>query len=201
MPQYNINITNPKLPAQVVNHVLRLEDQNKLRKEFGYNLVNIIPASEVRERSSATGNPIFMPLYFEPVIYIGPNEVEIELKGMFIPCAIVEFTMNKRIVTTSLTSSKFQGDINEQEGIGNWDIDIKGMLIGDNRYPEDLVKNWLSYMKCPQAVGINHELFRILDIYNVVFTKPALQNKQGFEHIQPFTVSCISDTPVELIIK
>ncbi|HLP51237.1 MAG TPA: DUF6046 domain-containing protein [Chitinophagales bacterium] len=201
MAKFNIDIARQNAVMQKPMFLPTADMQKALRNEFGYGNLKVLQASEVQDKVTATGNPVFMPVEFGAIQYEDESGGTVDLTGLYIPCAIVEFTMNKHIVTTQLASSKFKGDVNELVGLGNWDVEIKGMLVGDGKYPKEDLQKLYYYFKCPRAISITHEICEKLEIYDIVLAKPALQNKQGFQHLQPFTISCISDEPVELTLK
>jgi hypothetical protein len=167
---------------------------NALRKEYGYGNVKVLEANEVTDKSKATGHPIFMPLQLDPVTYTDTDGGTVSLPGLYIPCAILEFTLAKNIVKTQVASARFRGTVKEHVSIGDWQVSIKGILIGnDALYPEKEVETLYQYFKCPVAVPVTHEICTILNIYYLVFEEPAFSNKQGFENLQPFSISAVSD--------
>lgn len=206
MAKFNINLQRNIAPPPPRMFFDKEEMQKAAREEFGYKNLNILQDtdvldSEIIDKSAETLNPIFMPLRFDETEYTGENGQTVKLDKLMIPCAIVEFTMNKHIVTTQLASSKFKGDINELVGIGNWDVSIKGILAGkEGKYPSEEVQKLYRFFKCPVAIKVQHKIFELLEIHAIVMVQPALQNKQGFQNLQPFSISCISDEPVELVL-
>lgn len=188
------NVTRPQAPVILPT----VDVRDLLRREFAYNNIEIIEADEVEDKS-ALGTAIFMPLEFDPVTYTDHNGGKVSLKGMKIPCAICEFTLQKNIVKTAIASSRFKGTVKEHVGMGDWQVDIKGFLFSnDDKYPEDQVKLLKQYLQCPKEIGVSHRIFTMLDIYYVVIEQASLPNKQGFQNMQPFTISALSDEAVEL---
>lgn len=169
-----------------------------LLRENNYDNVKVIEANEVTDKSKATGHAIFMPLQFDPVSYEDGNGNTVSLNGLYIPCAICEFTMTKNIVKTTIASKKFRGTVKEFVGEGDWQVSIKGMLVGEGMaYPEDDFKKLKQYLSCPKEFGVTHDICTMLGIYYIVIETPSITNKQGFENMQPFSISAVSDEAAE----
>ena len=194
MAQFTFN------PQQQTPIILPSADTQKLlQTENGYGNMKVVSAKDVTDKSKATGHKIFMPLRFDKVTYTDENGSEVNLDGLYVPCAILEFIPSKVIKKTTMASQKRSGTAKEHIGFGDVMIDVKGMLIGDGMlYPEEDLKQLWKYWRCNKAVGILHDICTILGVHEVVIEDMKLTNKQGFQNVQPFSMTLSSDKPVAL---
>lgn len=197
--KYVIDIRNnviSKLP-----YAVPADTRQALKQEFGYNNVRVYEASEVTDKT-AEGKAIFMPLQFEQLSYTDDVGAKVDMKRLYLPCVIVEPTLVKNVVKTTIRGAKLRGTVKEQTSLGDYSISIKGMLIGtDGKYPFDLVNRLKLYAESPKAIAVSHDLLTKLGVYSIVIEQMELPNKQGFENVQPFTLTCSSDIDIKLVFK
>lgn len=82
-------------------------------------------------------------------------------------------------------------------------ITIRGFLINydSQDYPEDLLTDLWKVINCKKSIGITSRVFNLLDIHNIVIVDARFPAVEGYMNMQPFEIDCLSDIPVELLIK
>jgi hypothetical protein len=95
------------------------------------------------------------------------------------------------------------GTVKEFIGQDDFDITIRGFLINyaSQDYPEDLLTALWQVINCKQSIGITSRVFNLLDIHNIVILDAKFPGVEGYMNMQPFELTCVSDTPIELLIK
>lgn len=144
-------------------------------------------------RISQLGTPVMSDLSFGQVTIDG-----IRLP-VFNPIDTVVFTIqqSKNIVKTAIQGRS--GTIKEYIGNGDYQINIKGVICGDNGvYPYDDVANLQQYMDAPASLPIVSQFLQQFGIYEVVIESFTLGQREGFYSTQLFEISAVSDSPVIL---
>lgn len=202
----SIEITPPEFSA----------DLGELAKQvFGYENTDVYPAGEDMDESitksmgegatALIGHPVFMTLVLEETKYdVLVNGVKkeggIKVNRMVLPLVILEASRTKAIVTTSIEGRN--GTIKEFSNLGDYDISIKGVLIGDDgQYPERQVKALSDFESCPVAIGVTNEFFRYINVSKLVIKKINWKGKEGYQNLQAFELDCISDEQVALTLE
>lgn len=137
------------------------------------------------------GNLMFMPVTLTPT---GGTDILLEN-------TVISLTCKKTIVETPLVARR--GTVKEEVSINDWDIDIKGIIVGQKNYPESEVDKLKELFEANEALKINNVLTSIfLDGQEKVVVKSLeLGDNRGMEHVQPFTMQLVSDTEFDLYIE
>lgn len=95
------------------------------------------------------------------------------------------------------------GSVKEFISQDDFTITIRGFLINyaSQDYPEQLLTDLWAVINSKKSIGITSRVFNLLDIHNIVITDARFPAVEGYMNMQPFELSCLSDTPVELLIK
>jgi len=147
-------------------------------------------------RKSKLGTPIFSDLQFDNITWQGVEYVH------DLPIDTVLFTVNqqKNIIKTSIQGRK--GTVKEYISDGDYMINIKGIICGDNGvYPQSHVDKLIQFLSLPVALPIISSYLQLFDIYNIVVDSWDMPQMEGSNSVQIFNINCISDLPVELKIK
>jgi hypothetical protein len=164
----------------------------------------IIFDPETQSELSVFGTPIFMPLTFKEFTYYDHDRrKDVVVKELFIPCVIVEVSIQKDIVKTIVQGQKRRGTFKEQINTGDYVVSIKGILSNDDaKYPLDKADHLDSIIKASVSLEIEHTILNSLGINNLVIESGTpIANQQGKQNIQPFSLSCVSDLAIELKLK
>lgn len=192
------------------------EDFGELVKQvFGYENTEVYSmgedtdesiAKEMNEGAAALiGHPVFMALVLEEAKYDVLINGEkkpggITVKRMVLPLVMLEAARTKIVVTTSIEGRN--GTIKEFSNLGDYDISIKGVLVGDDgQYPEKQVKALSDFENCPIAIDVTNDFFRYINVSKLVIKKINWKGAEGYQNIQAFELDCISDEQVALTLE
>jgi hypothetical protein len=137
------------------------------------------------------GRQIFMP---------------ITIGGYFIPYAWAAISGSKKIVETAMTERR--GSVNEIIGMNDYQISIKGFLIGqDGHFPEDFMDDMRALFEKLESVELQCILTDIFLLSKehggqakVIITSLDIKEAQGIENVRGFEMSLKTDQIFELEI-
>lgn len=136
---------------------------------------------------SVFGTPLFMPCQLDD--YILPNEPIITINGQ------------NTIVKTILTGVK--GSVKEMINSDDYVIKIQGIIVNEDSddYPEDDVRKMRKILEKGDVVDISNRLLTLFDIHQVAIESFIFAGIEGNQNCQAYEIACISDWPVDLILK
>jgi len=112
---------------------------------------------------------------------------------------LVDVSQRKNIVTTAVQGRN--GTVKEYVSDGDYEVRIRGAIVntGDNRYPSAEVRDLHALLSKSEALPIVADYLRLFNIYSVVVTDYSFPQQEGFQNVQIFEITAISDTPEELV--
>ena len=117
--------------------------------------------------------------------------------GITIPQVLISVQQTKFIVKTPIQG--LNGTVKQFISNGDWVINIKGKLLGNNGvYPKALVSTLNSLYNAACSVQVNTNYLTQLGILNMVITDISLPQEMGKYSTQDFSMNALSDTPIEL---
>jgi hypothetical protein len=140
-------------------------------------------------RTSWLGTPVF-------------SDIMVKREGkpdLVLETVLIDVAMRKNIVTTTVQGRP--GTVKEYVSDGDYEVRIRGIIVehGVNAYPFDQVRDLHEVLRRSEAIPVVADYLRFFDIYNLVVTSYNFAQSEGFQNIQTFELSCISDNPEELI--
>lgn len=171
-------------------------------------------AREIRREEadvqSYLGTPVFSQLqvqggqFFELEDIEGENPIEFE--GIVMQTVLMDVSMSKNIVKTAIQGR--DGTVKEYVSQGDFVISIQGNIIGLTKgntiegigqvYPVVDTKRLIDICKVPDAIEITSEFLQMFGINRMVITDYKFAEKEGFRNMQPFQITALSDTPINL---
>jgi Domain of unknown function (DUF6046) len=144
----------------------------------------------VRRTSAYLGIPVFSDL-----VLSDKRGVEVYLGE-----ALVNVSQVKNIISTPVVGRN--GTIKEYVSDGDFAIKIQGVLAsGNSLYPKEAFSDLLELLQTPDAIAVTSWFLQQFNIFNLVITDYACPQAEGFENMQPFEISALSDTPIELVLQ
>lgn len=142
------------------------------------------------ERLSVLGTPVFTDLWLKE------NDSD---AGLRIDTVLMDINQQRNIVTTAIQGRN--GTVKEYISDGDYQITVRGILVeaGPYDYPAEQVRELLRLCRVQAAVQAVSPFLQLFQIYDVVITDYRLPQLEGYQNLQPFELTCISDTPIELI--
>lgn len=140
-------------------------------------------------RRSYLGTPVF-------------SDISIPRDGrpdLLLETVLIEVSMRKNIVTTMVQGRP--GTVKEYISDGDYDVRIRGVLVepGSSQFPVQQVRDLHEVLRRSEAIAVVADYLRFFDIYNLVVTSYAFGQAEGYQNVQQFELTCISDNPEELI--
>jgi Domain of unknown function (DUF6046) len=120
-------------------------------------------------------------------------------KGIQLLAVLADITQEKNIVTTVVQGR--DGAVKEYISDGDFQISIRGALIGQSNtaFPQTEVRALMDILNAKEAINVVSDYFRLFSIYDIVVTSYKFAQKEGFQNVQLFEISAVSDVPIELI--
>jgi len=136
---------------------------------------------------AVNGSMYFMPCKLDDLWL--PNEPLISISG------------GKRIVKSYMTGLK--GSVKEEISQDDYSIQIMGIAINetDENYPYQTITSIKQLCEKQGSVKVVNKLLAIFDIHELVIESWNFQGEEGAQSYQPYTLNCVSDRPVELMLK
>lgn len=120
---------------------------------------------------------------------------------LYLDTVLFEVNQSKNIVTTSVQGRN--GTVKEYISDGDYVISVRGALVNSlgQAYPLDAMKDLIALTDLQTELNIVSPFLQIFNIYSVVITSKSFPQREGFENSQLFTLECLSDEPIELILN
>lgn len=171
---------------------VRFAIPNSQERQGGYDFSALQLSDQPQARaSSVLGTPIY-----EQITVIGEG-----VNYTFPDWPLIDISYPKTIVKTPILNGK--GTVKEYINTDDYQVNIRGILINyfSDAYPEDLLYEFEQVCKINKELRILSPVVNLLDINNIVIENVSYPSVEGFNNIQPFVLQCVSDEPVELVIK
>lgn len=153
---------------------------------------------KTRFSNRTLSTPVFSDLHFDNITL--NNGVEVT-HIYPIDTVLFNVTQSKNIIKTSINGR--DGTIKEYVGMGDYGINIKGIIAGQRgQYPIDAVDNLMEFLTYNQSIRIYSKyLNERFNIDEIVITDFDLKQEEGRYAQQSFEINAISDYPVEILIQ
>lgn len=149
---------------------------------------------------SALGTPVVADITLKGGTYTDNNGRSVTFQDIKLVTVLVNVSQSKKIVTTEIQGH--DGTVKEYIGMDDFSININGIITGPNgHYPIDEVAALKDLCKAPIPIDIVSRYLQNLDIFTIVIKDFNFDQEPGGYSKQNFTLSCLSDTPVELQIN
>lgn len=153
---------------------------------------------KTRFQNRTLSTPVFSDLHFDNITL--NNGVEVT---HIYPIETVLFSIqqSKNIVKTPINGRN--GTIKEYVGMGDYSINIKGVIAGTRgRYPVEAVDNLMEFLTYNQSIKIySKHLNERFNIDEIVILDFDLKQEEGRYSQQSFEINALSDYPVEILIQ
>lgn len=84
-----------------------------------------------------------------------------------------------------------------------YQVEIKGMLVkepfGTDDYPFEDVKDLTEILRYNDRLEVQSDFLLIFGIFALVIQDYSMNLPEGKSNVQPFTLNCVSDRPIQLI--
>ncbi len=179
--------------AKITDYVVPETDLMIAHPTFVPPVLNEVPVSLTTkaEQKSMLGT-----LVFSDLLLLDPNSDT----QLYIDTVLFQVTMSKNIVTTSIQGRN--GTVKEYISDGDYSISMKGGLVNSlgDVYPVESVRILIELMQLPTSLNVTCPFLQLFNIYQVVINSYDVPQHEGGGNTQLFTLECLSDEPIELIV-
>ena len=149
---------------------------------------------------SELGTPIYSDLTFDACSYTDKNGRRIDVSEVNVQTVLITLDQPINIVKTVIQGR--DGTVKEYIGKDDMQVTINGIITGKNGvYPLQKVNDLKAWLDAPISKGLTTWWLDNLGISNVVVSSFQFPQTEGGYSYQVFSISAISDTPVELKIS
>ena len=149
---------------------------------------------------SQLGTPIYSDLTFDACSYTDNNGRRIDVDEVNVQTVLITLDQPINIVKTVIQGR--DGTVKEYIGKDDMQVTINGIITGKNGvYPLQKVNDLKAWLDAPISKGLTTWWLDNLGISNVVVSSFQFPQTEGGYSYQVFSISAISDTPVELKIS
>ena len=149
---------------------------------------------------SELGTPIYSDLTFDACSYTDNNGRRIDVDEVNVQTVLITLDQPINIVKTVIQGR--DGTVKEYIGKDDMQVTINGIITGKNGvYPLQKVNDLKAWLDAPISKGLTTWWLDNLGISNVVVSSFQFPQTEGGYSYQVFSISAISDTPVELKIS
>ena len=158
--------------------------------EFQTNNSNIFENSS--DTTSYLGTPIFTNVTLTDG---GSNTIQLDS---------VTVDVSQTIDIKETTVQGRTGKVKELISDSDFSVTIKGFLTSMDmyKYPKSDVKTLLLICKAPRSIKVTSDFLLQFGIHEVTIKAYTIDqtSKEGYNNVQPFTLTCVSNIPIELNI-
>lgn len=160
--------------------------------------------------TSGLGTPIIFPIVFSEGNYKRYNDkgelVNKKMGDFRLPIAsVVSFRRDKIMSQTKVNGGR--GSVKEIYGFDDWQVTINGFLIPDSSQPQgfktplEQERELIKWDNLASSIEVFGQLFTLHDIRNLTIKGVSFEPMRGKPNIRTFTITALSDNPIELNIK
>lgn len=166
--------------------------------------------TEEAGRSSYLGTPVFAQVQIQPGSFFEIEDIEgtnpIDYEGIVMQSVLVDVSQSKKVVTTSIQG--LDGEVMEFISNSNFVINISGNIIGQTEgdnvvgigqvYPKVDTDRLIQICRVPNALTVTSEFLNQFGINEMVITSYKFAEKEGFRNMQPFQITALSSSAINL---
>lgn len=150
---------------------------------------------------SPISTPVYTDITFESVTYkdfVSGKTITTQ-KQTYIT-VLINVSQAKKIIKTEIQGRN--GTVKEYIGMDDYGITINGIIAGPNgSYPKAIMLQLKKIIDAPVPIPVTSTYLNNLGIFNIVVESYSFDQEPGGYSKQNFTISAISDLPVELQIS
>lgn len=188
-----------------VSQVLRAYNMPRTTPVFNKNPYDSrVPEGELPDPAmylSALGTPVVADITFMGGSYTSEETGRvINYSEVVLSTVILTVGRPKRIIKTEIVGGP-DGTIKEYINMDDFQVTINGVINGANGvYPFQEVAALHAICEAPVTIPVVSAYLQNFKIFNLVIDSYSMDQEQGGYSKQNFTLTCLSDKPVELVI-
>lgn len=141
-------------------------------------------------RRSWLGTPVFSDVAFAR----GPGQGD-----FLIDTVLIDVSQRRNIVTTAVQGRN--GTVKEYVSDGDYEVRLRGAIVSQTAtlYPAQDVRALQELLTRQVPLDVVSEYLRLFNIYSLVVMSYNFPQVEGFQNMQPFEITLLSDAPEELV--
>lgn len=149
---------------------------------------------------SALGTPVVVDLLFQSVTYTDfLQNRKVTTGDLRLQTVLCTVSRPSIIVKTQIQGRS--GTVKEYISKDDYSVTINGIIVGENgQYPETEALALQRIAEAPVPIPVVSRFLNALEIYNIVIDDYSMPQTAGGISKQDFTITAISDDPIELQI-
>lgn len=141
---------------------------------------------------SALGTKVLVDLTFHGTTYVDEDGNTFSFPDFVCETVLVSVNQTKNIVKTPIQGKK--GTVKEYIGLGDYQVNINGIIVGPNGvYPRADVQILKVMLCCNEAITVTSWYLQMFDINSIVIDSFDINQDEGGYSRQPFSISASSD--------
>lgn len=165
--------------------------------------------NEPNDRFSYLGTPVFSNLEIPSGQYRDNKGQVITFDGIRIDTVLFDVSIEKNIIRTPINGR--DGTVKQYVSLGDYVVNCQGIIVGQtdasnsgfdvkstNLVPEIEIRKLNSIIQVPQEIEVVSEFLDFFDISTVVIQGGSVSQREGFRDSVVFSLSMLSDSPIEL---
>jgi hypothetical protein len=139
-------------------------------------------------RSRIFNQPIYSDITFAAGSYTDQNNLTQNYALLNVEDVLITVMNTKNIIKTTLQGRN--GTVKEYISDGDFTIKIEGRIYGQELLDICLV---------PQSINVTSSFLKLFNVEDIVIESYNVDQVEGVRNYQPFTLNCVSDTPLILL--
>jgi len=156
------------------------------------------------------GTPVFCNLELIPGRYVNKDGDKIDYAGFSsekkvdnfrIDTVLIDVSQQKQIIKTPIQG--VSGTVKEYISMGDYQVKVRGALVDQSaqRYPQEQTQQLREFLEVEDSIGIASRFLNdIFEVHKLVIESFSFPQVEGFQNVQLFEFSAISDDPIELTV-
>ena len=147
--------------------------------------------------NSVLGTPVYTNLEFQAGSWQDNQGNTHTWDALTLDTVLITVEKIKNIISTSIQGR--DGTIKEYIGDGDYVITVNGMITGGNTIrPVQDIATFNNIVNAKAPIAVNSNMLTPMGVYNIVITRCTYPSKEGSYSYQLFSLSALSDFPIEL---
>jgi len=153
------------------------------------------------------GTPVFCNLELIPGEYTNKDGDPIKYGGgvgsenFRIDTVLIDVSQQKQIIKTPIQG--VSGTVKEYISKGDYQVKVRGALVDQSaqRYPQEQAQQLREFLEVEDSIGIASRFLNdVFEVQEIVIDSFSFPQVEGFQNVQLFEFSAISDDPIELTV-
>ena len=153
------------------------------------------------------GTPVFCNLELIPGRYVNKDGDKIDYAGgvgsenFRIDTVLIDVSQQKQIIKTPIQG--VNGTVKEYISMGDYQVKVRGALVDQSaqRYPQEQAQQLREFLEVEDSIGIASRFLNdVFEVQKLVIESFSFPQVEGFQNVQLFEFSAISDDPIELTV-